>query len=80
MDRLTNEGKRNTGLAIAVHGSGIAHDAAGGVNTQIAGPRKLAGNQRIARCIGRRQRHGEGGKKSVTSQGGFEALIRQSGA
>ena len=51
-----------------------AHDA------QIAGAGKLARNQRITRCIGRRQGHAEGGQDGVTSQGGFEALIRKSGS
>jgi hypothetical protein len=76
---LTNEGKGNARLAIAMHRASITHDRTRRINAQIARPREFAGNQRIARRTCRWYCHGESRQNGMTGQGCFEALIRQSG-
>jgi len=74
---LADEGEGDAGRAAAMRWAGVARDATGVVHPQIAGAGELAGDQGVARRIGRRQRHGEGRQDGVAGKQRLETLVGQ---
>jgi hypothetical protein len=75
LHRLSDERECDPGGTIAVERAGIAHHRAGRVDAQVARPGELAGQQGVARRIGRRERHREGRQQRMAGERGVETLV-----